>query len=278
MSNRTVNTNIPCFRPPVCGRSSWAGEIVLGSLRAPVRAFPASVTSSTSLLHQIHAGCGQRIEQRKSCPMHGPLEAAEIDKVYEYAPQQPVILSTQELTQLQAVDDRALRIQHLLPDTQIDLAMLSGRTLCLVPANPIAVTPYALAVQVLSKAGAWGIGTAVFSERRQLVAAHAADERLLVHVLHWPACLRSAPLDDLPKPALDSRAVNRLEQSLANLRKPFSWSDYCDEYETRLLKLVGQKIAAQSPPSKKPMRSAPQQPVRTVPIGVVPKPRRGKAA
>lgn len=277
MPSRTSNTDPHPFRPPVSGRSSWTGEVVLGSCRLPVRAYAASVASSTRSLHQIHAGCGERIEQRRTCPIHGQLETAEIGRAYDYAPQQPVVLTSEELATLQPATDPTLRIEHVLPGARLDLAMLAGRTLHLVPANPVAAADYATWVQVLQKADVWAVGTGLLSERRQLAGLHAVHDRLVLHVFHWPACLRSAPEVAPGFAPLNRTQVSRLEQSLAQLRKPLSWTEYRDEYEAQLEQLVARKMAAAAKPQVKTRKSLPKSPRIATPA-VTARSRRSKAA
>src|SRR5690242_6178598 len=74
-------------------RASWTGQIAIGKLVVPVKAYAAVVNSTASSLHQVHARCGQSIQYRKTCPKHGEVTAEEIAKAYSYAPDDQVILN-----------------------------------------------------------------------------------------------------------------------------------------------------------------------------------------
>ena len=52
-------------------RASWCGQLRIGDLCVPVKAYSAIATPPETPLRQLHAGCGQRIEYRKWCPKHG---------------------------------------------------------------------------------------------------------------------------------------------------------------------------------------------------------------
>ena len=74
-------------------RASWCGQLKLGTLCVPVKAYPAIATPPEIPLRQLYAVCGQRIEYRKCCPTHGEVPAEEIIKGYPYQPDQYVRLS-----------------------------------------------------------------------------------------------------------------------------------------------------------------------------------------
>jgi DNA end-binding protein Ku len=61
-------------------RASWCGQLRLGDLCVPVKAYAAIATPPETPLRQLHAACGQRIEYRKCCPEHGAVAPEEIVK------------------------------------------------------------------------------------------------------------------------------------------------------------------------------------------------------
>lgn len=232
--------------PPPANRSSWSGQLAIGNLTVPVKAYPAVVVRSQGLLHQVHAACGAQIQQRKCCPQHGEIPTEQIAKAYSYGPDDDIVLSADELGHLQPSDQQTLQVEHLLPRAELDLSLLSGRSLFLIPANPPACASYALVLQTLSGRNVWAIGRGAISEQRQLLAVQATTSRLLVHVLHWPAQQRSCPLfAPLPSNVSDVD-LHSLEASLPALRQPVPWIDFVDEYEQKLTALVATKVAARS--------------------------------
>jgi non-homologous end joining protein Ku len=137
--------------PPaaVSGRASWTGQLELGPLKLPVKAYPALVTPTNGPLHQIHTACGRRISQRKVCPEHGELATDAIGKAFELSPEQSIALTANELASLSPDDDSSIRIEHLLPLEKIDLSLLSGRMLFLAPTQPAVELLYARAIAAL---------------------------------------------------------------------------------------------------------------------------------
>ncbi len=110
-------------------RASWCGQLKLGTLCVPVKAYAAIATPPEIPLRQLHALCGERIEYQKCCPKHGEVPAEEIVKGYPYQPDQYVRLTEEELASLQPADEKTLHLEHFLEPAGVDLVLLAGRIL-----------------------------------------------------------------------------------------------------------------------------------------------------
>ena len=199
-------------------RSSWSGQLLAGPHVLPVKAYAAAVTSTPALLHQVHQTCGERIQYRKHCPVHGEVKEEQVTKAFCFAPSDQLELTAEELARLVCEDDKTIRIEHLLPGSQMDLALLSGRSLYLIPAHAAAETVYTLLAQTLGTS-TWAVGSAIFSDHRQAVAIHVTDRRLLLHVLHWPQQRRACPPFGQAAVPVGRAAVRDFERPLVKLRR-----------------------------------------------------------
>lgn len=240
-SDEVVATNPSA--PQLASRSSWSGVLKFGGIRVPVKGYSAAVTQRDSPLHLVHVGCGCRIQQPRRCPKHGEIATDQITKAFEFGPTEDVVLSEDELDQVKPVDDETIHVEHLLPTGRVDVSLLSGRTLNLIPAHPAAAEGFQLVAAALAQTNEWAIGRIVMSDRWQLVGLHIVEQRLVLHVLHWPAQWRSCPAFVNSKSAAPAQ-VERLFASLSPLRQPFAWSDYRDDFDQKLSDLVCQKMAA----------------------------------
>jgi DNA end-binding protein Ku len=223
-------------------RASWCGQLRLGDLCVPVKAYAAIATPPETPLRQLHAACGQRIEYRKCCPEHGAVALEEIVKGYPYQPDRYVQLSTDELKQLQPEDDKTIHLKHFLDPSLVDLVLFAGRGLYLAPANPAAQQPFAAVQQAIRQSGKWGIGLVVFSGKRQIVVVRPEDRILIVHTLYHPAlrrALANGDIGDFRIPAKDLRPLRRFIDS-ANGAVP--WNAFLDDADGRLAKLVAAKV------------------------------------
>ena len=204
----------------IAARSSWSGLLKLGAISVPVKGYSAAVTQRDSPLHLVHAKCGSRIQQPRRCPKHGEIPSDQIVKAFEFAPEDDIVLTEDDLNQLKPNDDQTIHVERLLPTRQLNLFLLSGRTLNLIPAHAAAADAYQLVVTAFARVNEWGIGRVAMSDRQQLVGLRVVDQRLVLHVLHWPAQWRACPSFEVPKPPLLAD-VERLSVSLAPLRMTF---------------------------------------------------------
>ncbi|MBA4017571.1 MAG: hypothetical protein C0483_10400 [Pirellula sp.] len=234
---------------PVGSRASWSGQLTLGPLTFPLKAYPALVVPSQGPLHQIHMGCGVRISQRKFCPQHGELTAAEIGKAFEFGPNDQLPISESELDSLAPTDDKTIRVEHLVRSDKFETSLLSGRSLFLAPSHVMAESGYAQAVVLLSHAGAWGIGRMVLADQRRAIAVRAEGFRLLLYVLHWPEHRRACPGADIDTSSVTPSEMRALEKALLPLHKSFAWEEYRDEGAERLNRLIAAKLASRQGPS-----------------------------
>jgi len=223
-------------------RASWNGQLALGPLLVPVKAYPALVVPNQGPLHQIHVGCGERISQRKTCPKHGELEAKDIGKAFSFAPGDQLVFTTEELESLSPSDDETIRIEHLLPSNAFDHTLLSGRALYLAPTHAAATSAYARAIALLGSTPHWGVGAMILSDQRRTIAVRVEERRLLLFVLHAPEHRRTYPGPELERVAIPSTELRALEKSLLPLHKSFAWSEYRDDATDRLNGLIQTKL------------------------------------
>ncbi len=228
------------------GRCFWSGQLRLGSFSVPIKAYPATVTTASSPLRQVHAGCGGRIEYRRWCPQHGAVAADAIVKAYPYNADEHVELDDSDLTQLQPRDDKTIHLKRFFDPDQFDLELLAGRSLHVAPAHPAAQRHYAIVLKAFTNKKLWGLGHVVFSGRRQLVVVRPGRRALMLHVLHWPAQRRALPLDGVDSPNAPAKEVKPLERVIAAANGPITWNEYRDETETKLADLVEAKRAART--------------------------------
>lgn len=248
MSIATAASAVPInpTTPTTASRASWSGQLHLGPVVVPVKAYPALVAPTSGPLHQIHIPCGRRISQRKVCPAHGEVSSEEIGKAFEFAPNDQLAISQEELESLSPTDDQTIHLDHLLPSEKFDCSLLSGRTLYLTPTHPAAGGPYATVLALLQARGIWAVGQMVLSDQRRVVAIRAAGDRLSLFVLHWPEHRRMCPAFEIDSATLGAAELRNLEKAIAPLHKSFVWETYRDESTQRLHQLIATKVASRS--------------------------------
>jgi DNA end-binding protein Ku len=229
-------------------RASWCGQLKLGTLCVPVKAYAAIATPPEIPLRQLHSVCGQRIEYRKCCPTHGEVPAEEIIKGYPYQPEEYVRLTEQELASLQPTDEKTIYLEHFLDPASVDLLLLAGRSLYLTPANPAARRPFATVVQSLARSGKWAVGRVVFSSKWQIVVIRSADQVLLVHTIYHPAQRRALVNTEAGEAEVSQQDLRPLLRLIDTNDHDIPWAHYQDDTERRLTELVEAKVEATQNP------------------------------
>ena len=238
------------------GRSSWSGLLRISLVAVPVKAYPAvSSTASSPHFHLLHAGCGQRIGYQKHCPRHGPVPAEAIERGYEYAPGQHVVVEADELEKLRPTRDKAL--EQFVAVGEVDPVFFSGRSLYLLPDGAAAQHPYGVLVAALAEAAKAGLGRVVLSGSRQLVLVRSAGKLLAMDVLHYPAEVRPASAweSDLTAGVAAPAEQELAAQLIALSSGSLDWSRYRDTSAEELAALLQAKIAKrpQAVPADEPV-------------------------
>jgi DNA end-binding protein Ku len=229
-------------------RASWCGQLQIGDLCVPVKAYAAIATPPETPLRQLHAGCGQRIEYKKWCPKHGAVSQNEIVKGYPYQPEQYVELSQSELDQLQPTDDKTIHLEHFLKPSFVDPVLFAGRSLYLLAANPAARRPFAIVARALERSGKWGLGRLVLSNRRQIVIVRPMEDALLMHTLHHPAQSRALPSIEAMEATVTQTELRPLVKTINGLNGNVNWETYKDDSDRRLVAAVECKVSASQGP------------------------------
>jgi len=227
------------------GRASWSGLLRLSLVAVPVKAYPAVATGEALQLNQLHCQCKERIRYEKHCPLHGKVEADEIVKGFQYAPDQYVVIEPEELENIRPLQDKALTLEQFVDPAEVDAVRFSGRTLYLLPDGIGAHRPYRVLAEALQQRGLWALGRVVMSGHRYGVVIRSISDLLSVHFLHEPAQVRLAATYAAQ---LRAETVSPEELKLATTlidgaSGPVDFDAYRDDAAAQLERLVEAKVA-----------------------------------
>ena len=112
-------------------RSIWNGVISFGMVSIPVKLYTATEDKDISF-HQLHQACGSRLKQLRWCPVcDREVEWGEVTRGYEYAKEQHIVLSEEDLGKLPLPSKRSI---------ERDMQVLRARALAQRHACPICGT------------------------------------------------------------------------------------------------------------------------------------------
>ena len=129
--------------------SLGSGTISFGLVSIPIKMYTAASSGGVSF-NQLHAKCGNRLRQQMICPVDNEVvDRSQIVKGYEYAPDQYVVLSRDELSDLDPKRTRAIEIQDFVDLDDID-PIYFEQPYYLIP-NDRGVKPYKLLVDAMTR-------------------------------------------------------------------------------------------------------------------------------
>jgi DNA end-binding protein Ku len=239
-------------------RAIWSGSISFGLLNVPVKLYSA-VSKQTVRFRELREGDGSRVKHKRVAESDGkevPYE--KIVKGYEYAPDQYVVLSRDELSELEPQRSRAIEIQDFVDLDDID-PIYFEQPYYLGP-DKGAERAYALLVQAMKDARKVAVARFVLRNKEHLAAIRAMDDVLTLTTMRFhdevtsPKDLDEVFEDAKPKKP-EQKELAMAKQLIESLTSDFKPNSYRDEYREELLDLLERKAAGKevvSVPTEEP--------------------------
>jgi DNA end-binding protein Ku len=232
-----------------------SGTISFGLVSIPVRLYTATSSAAVSF-NLLHARCGSRIRQQMFCPTcHTVVERGELVRGYEFARDQYVQVTDQELKALEGEASRVIDITEFVPLSRVD-PIYYERTYYLGP-DKGGEKAYRLLAEAMAQADRAGLARFVMRGKESLVLIRAAQGGLLLHTMYFADEVRD--FGEIDKGAGVKVREGELElarQLIDGLsHDEFRPERYQDEYRQRVLAFIQQKVegrevtvAAPAPP------------------------------
>jgi DNA end-binding protein Ku len=224
-------------------RALWSGTISFGLLNVPVRMFSA-VSRKNIRFNELRESDGSRVRHKRVAESDDKEVAYdEIVKGYELSPDRYVILSRDELDELNPAKTRAIEIQDFVDIEDIDPIYFDS-PYYLGPADG-AEKAYGLLVKAMDSAGKAAIARFVLRNKEHLAAIRPMDGVLTLTTMRFAdEVVKPEELDDvLPdsNPRVEKREREMAEKLIESLSGEFEPDKYRDEYREQLLSLIEQK-------------------------------------
>jgi DNA end-binding protein Ku len=224
-------------------RAIWSGTISFGLLNVPVKLYSAVARKQVSF-RELRASDKSRIRHKRVAESDGeevPYE--EIVKGYEIGPDQYVVLTREELEEMDPKKTRAIEIQDFVDLEAIDPIFFD---------HPYYLGPdkgseraYALLSRAMADRGRVAIARFVLRNREHLAAIRSTGEVLMMATMRFadevvrPEELDGVIPDDVEKPK--KRELDMAGALIDQLTSDFEPERYRDEYREELLALIESK-------------------------------------
>ena len=239
-------------------RAIWSGSISFGLLNVPVKLYSAVSRKNVSF-RELREKDGSRIRHKRVAEADGkevPYE--DIVKGYEVAPEQYVVITRDELEEIDPKRTRAIEIQDFVDLDDID-PIYFDHPYYLGP-DKGAEKAYSLLVKAMGDAKKVAIARFVLRNRENLAAIRPAEGVLTMATMRF-ADEVVAPdelgEDVIPQDGrkLEKREIDMAKQLIDSLTSDFDPGKYRDEYREELLALIDRKAqgkAVVEPVSEEP--------------------------
>jgi DNA end-binding protein Ku len=241
-------------------RTIWSGAISFGLVTVPIHVQSATEDHSIRF-HQYHLEDMGRVRYRKVCELEDrEVSDAEIGKGYEYAKDQIVPITDEELRDLPLPTAKAIEILGFLPWDAIEPIQI-GEGYYLAPDGQVAAKPYKLLRQALDRAERVGIAKYALRGRERLGLLRVRDEAIVLHTMRWPDEIRD-PSELLPPPV--DVPEDEIEGALA-LMEMMSRDDLDDaEFHDEYTEAIAQVIEAKREDKPLPEAPEPEKPAKVL--------------
>jgi DNA end-binding protein Ku len=229
----------------MAARAIWKGELKLSTTKVPVKLYSA-VIDRTVHFHILDEKHLMRVKQHMVIPDSGDEVATqEIQKGYEIEPGRFVVVTNEELEQLEPKPSREIEIAEFVPPEAVSQQWYE-RPYYLAPDGDSKA--YFALVEALKNRNREGIAHWVMRKKNYVGALRAEGDYLVLVTLRNAEEVISAK--DLPKPAgraPTQKELNMAKQLIGMLEDEFNAEDYKDEYRERVMEFIEKKAKGKAP-------------------------------
>ena len=234
-----------------------SGTISFGLVSIPIKLYTATAPGNISF-NLLHAKCGSRIKQQTFCPVDNEVvERSGLVKGYEFAKDQYVRVTDEELKALEGEASKMIDILEFVPLAQVDPVYFEKAYY--LGADKGGEKPYRLLADAMAQAEQVAVAKFVMRGKESLVLIRAGREGLLLHTMFFADEVRS--FADVDKGQSANIREGELQLALQLIRglasEQFKPEQYKDEYRARVTdmlerKVEGREIVAAPAPAERP--------------------------
>ncbi|MET0927704.1 MAG: Ku protein [Solirubrobacterales bacterium] len=229
-------------------RAIWSGSISFGLLNVPVKLYSAVSKKSVSF-RELRESDGSRVRHKRVAESDGKeVDYNDIVKGYEIAPEQYVVITKDELEELDPKKTRAIEIQDFVDLDDID-PIYFDHPYYLGP-DKGAERAYSLLVKAMEDQRKVAIARFVLRNRESLAALRPMDGMLTMATMRFADEVVSPDeISDVLGEEVEAPQKKELDMAKAlidSLTSDFDAGQYRDEYREELLALIERKARGES--------------------------------
>jgi DNA end-binding protein Ku len=226
----------------MAARSIGSLTVSFGLVAIPVKLYTATQSANAISFNLLHKKDGSRLKQQYVCQKEGVVvERDDMVKGYEFAKDQYVRFTPEEIKALEEVGTRSVEISEFVPIESVD-PVYYDKTYYLAP-DKGAAKPYALLTEALKQSGRAAVGRWASRGKGYIVILRPIGDVLAMQQLHYATDVRSANEVEIPKPEVKPAelklAQQLIDQQTAERFEPMAFKD---EVRERIEAAIQKKV------------------------------------
>jgi DNA end-binding protein Ku len=226
----------------MAARSIGSLTVSFGLVAIPVKLYTATQSANAISFNLLHKKDGSRLKQQYVCQKEGVVvDRDEIVKGYEFAKDQYVRFTPEEIKALEEVGTHSVEISEFVPIESVD-PVYYDKTYYLAP-DKGAAKPYALLTEALRQTGRCAVGRWATRGKGYIVILRPIGDVLAMQQLHYAADVRPASEVEVPKPEVKPAELKLAQQLIdQQAAAEFDPTAFKDETRARIEAAIQKKV------------------------------------
>jgi DNA end-binding protein Ku len=210
-----------------------------------VKLYSATESSHAISFNLLHKGCGSRLKQQYLCLKEEvPVAREDMVKGYEFAKEQYVTFTPEELKALEEAGTHSAEIAEFVPLDAID-PVFFDKAYYLAP-DKGGAKPYALLARALRESNRCALGRWAARGKQYIVMIRPVEDALVMQQLLYAAEVRSVKDIDIPKAEVKESELKLAQQLIEQqATDKFNPGAYSDEVRARIEAAIQKKVEGQ---------------------------------
>jgi DNA end-binding protein Ku len=229
----------------MAARSIASLTVSFGLVSIPVKLYSATESTKAISFNMLHKTCGSRLRQQYFCIKEEvPVAREDMVKGYEFAKDQYVTFSPEELKAMEEAGTQIAEITEFVPIESVD-PVYFDKAYYLAP-DKGGAKPFALLASALRESKRCALGRWAARGKQYIVMIRPVEEGLVMQQLLYAGEVRSIKEIEIPKTEVKPAELKLAKQLIdAQASETFDPSQYTDEVATRIEKAIEKKVEGQ---------------------------------